>query len=111
MAVTGHIRSIFISDQISERRVIMKQGVKWPHFPYDEYRLRIDKARQLLNKHGLDALLLFSPTSWWYYGGWTDAAQMHNDCWRSAMILCADRDPVVVAHNAFQSTLALNTYI
>ena len=89
----------------------MKQGVKWPNFPYDEYRRRIDRAKQLLNKHGLDAMLLFSPTSWWYYGGWTDAAQMHNDCWRSAMILCADRDPVVVAHNAFQSTLALNTYI
>lgn len=89
----------------------MKDGVKWPFIPYEEYMLRINKAKELLNKHGLDALILFSPTDWWYYGGWTDAAQMHTDCWRSAMIVCAEGDPVVVAHGAFQSTLALNTYI
>jgi Xaa-Pro aminopeptidase len=89
----------------------MKQGVKWPFLPYDEYKLRIDRAKQLLSQHALDALLLFSPTNWWYYGGWTDVAQMHTDCWRSAMIVCADRDPVVVAHGAFESTLSLTTYI
>ena len=35
--------------------------------------LRIDKARELLKRQGLDALLLFSPTDWRYYGGWGDA--------------------------------------
>ena len=89
----------------------MKDGVRWPFIPYEEYMLRINNAKELLKKHGLDALLLFSPTDWWYYGGWTDAAQMHTDCWRSAMIVRAEGDPVVVAHGAFQSTLALNTYI
>lgn len=88
-----------------------KKEVKWPQMPYEEYRARIEKAKGLLAKHKMDAVLLFSPTSWYYYGGWTDVAQMHNDVWRSVMILCQDRDPVVVAHTAFQSCLALTTYV
>ena len=58
----------------------MKPGVKWPTFPYEEYRGRIERAQQCLEKHDLDAMLLFSPTNWWYYGVFNDAAQMHNDC-------------------------------
>ena len=89
----------------------MLRDVKWPRMPHDEYHRRIDKAKELLTKHKMDAVLLFSPTSWFYYGGWTDVAQMHNDVWRSAMILCQDRDPVVVAHTAFQSCLTLTSHI
>ena len=33
------------------------------------------RAKHCLAKHKLDAMLLFSPTSWLYYGGFTDAAQ------------------------------------
>jgi len=81
----------------------MKDGVKWPFMPYEEYMSRIDKARELLKRHNLDALLLFSPTDWWYYGGWTDAAQMHTDCWRSAMIV---KHPAIMTPNQKQLTNA-----
>jgi len=89
----------------------MKPGVKWPTFPYEEYRGRIERAQQCLEKHDLDAMLLFSPTNWWYYGGFNDAAQMHNDVWRSCLIVCRDRDPVAVVHAAFQWCIATMSYV
>ena len=84
---------------------------KWPRIPHEEYRLRIDRAKQALAKHGIDALLSFSPTNWWYYGGWTDVAQMRTDVWRSAMIVLQDRDPVAVVHGAYLWCLRLTTHV
>ena len=78
----------------------MKASVKWPTFPYEEYRGRVERARQCLGQHELDALLLFSPTNWHYYAGFTDAAQMHNAVWRSALIVPRAGDPVAVATSA-----------
>jgi Xaa-Pro aminopeptidase len=89
----------------------MKPGVKWPTFPYEEYRSRVERAQQCLDNHGLDAMLLFSPTNWLYYGGFTDAAQMHNDVWRSCLIVRRDSDPVAVVHAAFQWCIATMSYI
>ena len=79
----------------------MKETVKWPTFPYSEYRARVERAKQCLEQHGLDAMLLFAPTHWHYYAGFTDAAQMHNEVWRSALIVPRDRDPVALIHVAF----------
>jgi Xaa-Pro aminopeptidase len=91
---------------------MMKEGVKWPAMPYEEYRLRTDKAKQIMTEHGLDAMLLFSPVNWRYYGGWTDVAQMHCNAWRSVLILTPDRDPAAVVHAAFGFwNIPLTTYI
>ena len=51
---------------------------KWETIPYNEYKRRSKTAQELLDKHNMDAMLLFSPLNWRYYGGWTDVAQMHN---------------------------------
>ncbi|MBA7647620.1 hypothetical protein ES703_55397 [subsurface metagenome] len=59
----------------------------------------------------MDAMLLFSPLNWRYYGGWTDVAQMHNWVWRSCMIVPRDHDPVLVAHGAFFWQTSLTTHI
>jgi Xaa-Pro aminopeptidase len=84
---------------------------KWESMPYPEYRKRIKTAQELLAKHNLDAMILFSPTNWRYYGGWTDVAQMHNGVWRSCMVVSAEHDPVVVAHGAFYWQILLTTHI
>jgi Xaa-Pro aminopeptidase len=89
----------------------VKPGVKWPTFPYDEYRSRVERAKQCLDRHELDAMLLFSPTNWHYYGGFTDAAQMHNRVWRTCLLVCRERDPVAVAHVAFGAGLATMSYV
>jgi Xaa-Pro aminopeptidase len=79
----------------------MKSAVHWPSMPYQEYVDRIERARECLAHHKLDAMLLFSPTNWFYYGGFTDAAQMCNGIWRTAMIVSRDHAPVVVADTNF----------
>ena len=79
----------------------MKPAVHWPSMPYQEYVSRIERARECLADHDLDAMLLFSPTNWFYYGGFTDAAQMCNGIWRTAMIVSREHDPVVVADTNF----------
>lgn len=89
----------------------MKAGVKWPTFPYEEYCGRIKRAKECLAEQKLDAMLLFSPTNWWYYGGFNDAAQMHNDVWRSCLIVLPGRDPVAVIHAALQWCIATMSYI
>jgi Xaa-Pro aminopeptidase len=89
----------------------VKASVKWPTFPYPEYRARVERAKQCLAERGIDAMLLFSPTHWHYYAGFTDAAQMHNEVWRSALIVPRDRDPVAVAHVALQASIATMSYL
>lgn len=87
------------------------QKKKWESMPYSEYKKRTETAKELLTKHNMDAMLLFSPQDWRYYGGWTDVAQMHNWVWRSCMIIPQDQDPVGVCHGAFYWQTDLMTYI
>jgi Xaa-Pro aminopeptidase len=89
----------------------MKSDVHWPSIPYQEYAGRIERARQCLADHGLDAMILFSPADWWYYGGFTDAAQMCNGIWRTALIVSQERDPVAVADTNFVWTLRHNSWV
>jgi len=88
-----------------------KPGVQWPNQPFDEYAARIARARQCLADHQIDAMILFSPTNWWYYGGFTDAAQMHNAIWRTAMVVSQDHDPVVVADTSFIWTFMHTSWV
>ncbi|MEM3564732.1 MAG: M24 family metallopeptidase [Candidatus Freyarchaeota archaeon] len=84
---------------------------KWETMPYSEYKRRVQTARELLAKHNMDAMILFSPINWRYYGGWTDVAQMHNWVWRSCMIIPRDHNPVNVCHGAFYWQNLLTTYV
>lgn len=89
----------------------MKDSVKYPMLPYAEYRGRVDRAKTILAEHDMDAMVLFSPENWRYYGGFTDAAQMHNRVWRSGLIVCQDRDPVAVVHPAFVTGITCMSYV
>ena len=88
-----------------------KPGVRWPSVPFEEYAGRIARARECLAHHRLDAMILFSPTNWWYYGIFTDAAQMHNAIWRTAMIVSQERDPVVVTDTSFVWTFMHTSWV
>ncbi len=45
------------------------QDVRFPRFPYEEYEGRVSKARELMERYGIDALLLFGPEDIFYYTG------------------------------------------
>ena len=88
-----------------------KPDVRWPNLPFDEYRSRIERAQRILAERDIDAMVLFSPTNWWYYGGFTDAAQMHNAIWRVALIVSRDHDPVAVAESTFLWVFAHTSWV
>jgi Xaa-Pro aminopeptidase len=89
----------------------MKQGVTWPFIPYEEYRQRINRAKECLAEKKIDAMILFSPFSFWYYGGFTDAAQMHNEIWRTILIISQDHDPVAISDFNFIWAFTHTTWI
>ncbi|MDP6182759.1 MAG: Xaa-Pro peptidase family protein [Gammaproteobacteria bacterium] len=79
----------------------MRDNVKWPLIPREEFRHRIENTQRLLAASAMDAMVLFAPANWWYYAGWTDAGFMHCPAWRCCVIVLPDRDPVIVAHGAY----------
>jgi len=89
----------------------IKETVKWPTFPHEEYRRRVVRAQELLAEHGIDALLLFSPTNWHYYAGFNDPAQLHNGVWRSCLIVRKEGDPVAVIHGGYLSCITTMSYL
>jgi len=44
--------------------------VLFPEMPYEEYRRRIERLKDLMKKHQLDGLCLFSPINLRYYFGY-----------------------------------------
>ncbi|MBI4538660.1 MAG: aminopeptidase P family protein [Gemmatimonadetes bacterium] len=89
----------------------MRRRPEWSMFPEEEHRARTERARALLERHQLDAMVLFSPTNWRYYGGFTDAAQMHNGVWRSCLIVCRERDPVALVHAGFEACIVTMSHL
>lgn len=90
----------------------VKENVKWPYMPYDEFRLRHRIVQGLLVEHGIDAMILFSPTNWLYYAGFTDVALMHNSVWRGAIIISQSHEPIAILHSIYGETyVSLTSYI
>ena len=44
----------------------------YAEIPYEEFRLRNNRAKEIMKKHGLDALLLFCSQNVNYFTGWRD---------------------------------------
>ena len=106
---------------LSKDHWIEQEGVTWeqsestedfsPHIPKGEFDLRIRKAKKLLAKHGIDALLLFAEENKYYYGGYRDAALMFTDRWRHCIIVSQEHDPVFVGESVLDSNVRKTTWI
>ncbi|MFX0197572.1 MAG: M24 family metallopeptidase [Candidatus Hodarchaeota archaeon] len=70
--------------------------VPFPEMPYSEYELRIGKLKELLRKHKLDALCLFSPLNLRYYIGYRKASYGSSDWWRRGAIIDSDGKVILV---------------
>ena len=59
-----------VIEQMKDGTVLSRhREVRFPNFPYEEYEGRVSKARELMGKYGIDALLLFGPEDIFYYTG------------------------------------------
>ncbi len=81
---------------LSKDHWLEQEGIGWvssessedfsPQIPEAEFNLRIARAKELLAKHGIDAMILFAEENKYYYGGYRDAALMFTDRWRHCFI-------------------------
>lgn len=67
------------------------------NIPEEEYRRRIDKARELLDKYEIDALVLYDPENIRYYAGYNKVGMGVERRWRIGFIIPKDRDPIFIA--------------
>jgi Xaa-Pro aminopeptidase len=92
-----------IATKLSRKEEKMKpeigREVSSPEFPYEEFELRINKARELMGKHGIEALLLFSPLHMRYYIGFRKASYGSSELWRRLLILPREKDPIFIPAN------------
>lgn len=73
-----------IVKKIVERKEKKMKEVPYPEIPYHEYELRMRKLKELLRKHKLDGLCLFSPINLRYYFGYRKGSYGSSDLWRRA---------------------------
>ena len=66
--------------------------------PYEEYKLRIEKGKELAAKHKIDALLLFSPTNIRYYTGFVKTSTVTGPWIRRSAVIPIKGEPVLVGN-------------
>jgi len=75
-----------IVGEMADSKVLSGHGeVRFPRFPYEEYEGRVSKARELMGKHGIDALLLFAPEDIFYYTGFKKENLAVEKRWRRGL--------------------------
>lgn len=106
---------------LSKDHWLVQEGISWeeqvatedfsPHIPEKEFKQRTEKAKKLLAKHGLDAMILFAEENKYYYGGYRDAALMFTDRWRHCFIVSQEHDTVFVGESILDSNVRKTTWV
>jgi len=71
-----------------------KKQVNYPEIPYSEYKLRVEKAKEKMERYNLDAFVLFETDTLYYYGGFLGAVGGPR-----SLILPRDGEPVAIVLN------------
>jgi Xaa-Pro dipeptidase len=98
---------------------IEKKGAAWeksrdefdPIIPGEEFEVRIAKARELLVKHEIDAMLLFSYDNKYYYGGYRESNYRYTNRWRHSVLISTEHDPVFIGESVLAGSVQRTTWI
>lgn len=82
--------------------------VPFPYMPEDEYRRRIQRAKELMGKYEIDGVLLFCPEQWIYYFGFLP---VYEPPYVYGGILPREADPIFMAENIWVNHLELESYV
>ncbi len=87
-------------DQMKDSTVLSRhREVRFPRFPYEEYEGRGSKARELMGKYGIDALLLFAPEDIFYYTGFKKENLAVEKRWRRGVVFPKKGEIVMLMGN------------
>jgi len=70
--------------------------VPFPEIPEEEYKRRIQRLRELMQKRNMDGLCLFSPINLRYYFGYRKASYGSSEWWRRAAIINGDGKVILI---------------
>jgi Xaa-Pro aminopeptidase len=85
--------------------------VSSPELPYEEYELRMNNLRELMGRHGLDAMLFFSPLHMRYYLGFRKASYGMSEQWRRLAVVPREKDPVFIPANIIHRLAMKTTWV
>ena len=69
---------------------------RFANIPAEEYTQRVKKAKELLNKYRMDALVVYDPENIRYYAGYNKVGMGVEKRWRIGFVIPKDRDPVFI---------------
>jgi len=76
----------------------MKKSLRFADGPVEEYQARMQRARALMERYQLDALLLTDRENLRYFAGWFDGAwAVNNFCWLFLLPRAAELEPTFLA--------------
>lgn len=85
--------------------------VTYPEMPLEEHELRQSKLKELMKKHKLDGLVLFSPINLRYYLGYRKPSYGASEWWRRAAIFTADGTVVLVLPQIHWVVISKTTWV
>jgi Xaa-Pro dipeptidase len=84
---------------------------KFPEIPYSEYQARVDKAKELMEKREIDALIIFDIDNIRYYTGQIKASYGSTYGWRRGVVIPRERDLVFVAASEIYRNAQISTWV
>ncbi len=106
---------------LSKDHAMEREGVAWedsvaeedfsPYMPREEFEFRIQRAKALLARHGIDAMVLFAYGNKQYYGGFLESNYRFTDRWRHCIIVSQEHDPVFVGESVLNNNISKTTWI
>ena len=89
-----------VINQMKDASVLSQhREVRFPHFPYEEYERRLTKAKELMGRYGIDALLLFAPEDIFYYTGFKKENIAVEKRWRRGCVFPKKGEIVMLMGN------------
>lgn len=89
----------------------ISKEVKFPDFPLEEYKLRINKTQELMKKSGIDACVLFNYHNIRYFTGFEKVNYTNDDNWRRSLIIPSQGEPVIIVPQILHENFRITTWV
>jgi Xaa-Pro dipeptidase len=89
----------------------LNKEVKFPDFPREEHETRINRAKELMRKRGIDAWVLFNEHNIRYFSGFEKVNYTNDDNWRRSVIIPSEGKPVSIVPQILYENFKITTWI